>query len=113
MLSVPLQLYVFNCTVVKVVDGDTLDCDIDLGLHCHRIERVRLLRVNAPEMTGASREAGLASKKFVEDWLTGQQVIIKTYKSDAFGRYLAEVWRTSDGASLNDALLDGGWATPF
>jgi endonuclease YncB( thermonuclease family) len=112
-MTLPLQQYVFKTIVTRVIDGDTIDCDIDLGLHCHRIERVRLLRVNAPELFGVDKEKGLASKQFVIDWLANQQTLVQTYKSDVFGRYLAEVWRMSDGANLSDDLLATNNAVPY
>lgn len=120
-MTLPVQQYVFKAQLLRVIDGDTLDLDIDLGLHCHRQERVRLLRVNAPEMHGTSKAAGEAAKMFTTQWLYGGDayavpslpLIVQTYKSDVFGRYLAEVWRISDGANLNDDLLTSGNAVPF
>ena len=109
---IPEQTYVFRGVVTRVVDGDTLDIDLDQGLHCHRLERLRLLRVNAPEMKGDTKAAGEAAKAYVTSWLSGA-VVVQTYKGDAFGRYLAEVWRTYDGANLSDDLLASGHAVPY
>lgn len=92
---------------------------IDQGFHGYRTERLRLLGVNTPELKGATRAAGLAAKAFVERWTHGADhdqewpEIVKTAKSDAFGRFLAVVWRTSDARCLNDDLLDAGHAVPF
>jgi len=113
MIQMPSQEFIFNALVTNVVDGDTIDCSIDMGLHCYRKERLRILRINAPEMKGATREAGLAAKAFVIGWLKDQTIRIQTYKSDAFGRYLAEIWRISDGKNLSDDMLEAGMAVPF
>jgi micrococcal nuclease len=118
-MTVPGVLYVFKASLVKVVDGDTVDLDIDTGLHCHRLERIRLLGVNCPEVTGITRDAGLAAKEYVKQWFQSltssgyEPVVIETYKSDVFGRYLGDIWRVVDGAHLNQDLLDSGHAVVF
>lgn len=114
-MTIPAQQYVFRATVRRVVDADTVDASIDVGFHTYHVERLRLLRVNAPEVTGATKAAGLASKAFVQEWfaVAGSGLVVQTYLADSFGRYLAEVWRTTDGANLSDDLLAAGMAVPF
>lgn len=109
---IPTQQYVFRATLSRVIDGDTLDLDIDQGMHSHRLERVRLLGVNAPEMHGESAQAGLNAKAFVTVWLGSNDLTVQTYKSDVFGRYLATIWKP-DGKCLNDDLLTSGNAVVF
>lgn len=117
---IPTQSWVFRARTLKVVDGDTIDLELDVGLHGRRIERLRLLGVNTPETHGATREAGLEAAAFTGGWLspslaTGGEwpLVVQTYRSDAFGRFLAIVWRVSDGRCLNDDLLATGQAVPF
>ena len=51
--------FVYNCNLVKVVDGDTIDVDVDLGFDCWlRNKRVRLMGIDTPE----SRTRNLAEK---------------------------------------------------
>lgn len=111
--GVPIQQWVFHGKVTRVVDGDTLDVELDVGFHTRRIERLRLLDCNAPEM---STDAGRVVKDRVVAWCgdaawrgtlrpAGQDhvdfpVIVQTQKTDSFGRYLANVWNV-DGGSLN------------
>lgn len=111
--TMPTVPYVFSATLRRVVDGDTLDLTIDGGFHTWHVERVRLLGVNTPEVVGATKAAGLDAKDFAVHWLAGVELVVQSYKSDAFGRYLANVWRTSDGAQLNDDLLSSGHAVAF
>lgn len=112
----PKQEYVFNAVCYHVVDGDTIDVDIDVGMHIHCIQRLRILRVNAPEIFGhkakTEKPAGEAARSFVVSWLNGQHLRVQTYRTDDFGRYLAEVWRVSDGHNLSDDLLSSGNAVP-
>lgn len=120
--EIPTQAWVFRARHTKVVDGDTLDLVVDAGFRATRTERVRLLGVNTPERHGPTRAAGDAARAFVIDWLpapltsalTGDwPLLIQTRKDDVFGRYLATVWRLSDGACLNADLLSSGNAVPF
>ena len=48
-------------------------------------------------------------------WVEGMEwpLTVQTAKSDAFGRYLARIWRTTDGRCLNDDLLAAGHAVVF
>lgn len=119
MAAMPERLWVYRASWERVIDGDTVDTRVDAGFRNYRRERLRLLGVNAPEMKGATREAGLAARAYVEAWLAEAELgatddswplIIETSKSDAFGRFLAVVWRVSDGACLNEALLADGHA---
>lgn len=119
MTAMPPQLWVYRSRVVRVVDGDTVDIEIDAGFRSHRIERIRLLGVNAPEVKGISRLDGDAATAYVRAWLSSDgspdawPLRIQTEKSDSFGRYLGRLWRISDGRELNADLLDSGHAVPF
>jgi endonuclease YncB( thermonuclease family) len=119
MSDMPDRLWVYRASWERVVDGDTIDIRVDQGFRNFRRERLRLLGVNAPEMRGVTRDAGLAARTFVEEWLQEAELatpddywplVIETAKSDAFGRFLSMVWRIWDGACLNDALIEAGHA---
>lgn len=109
----PTHTWIFHASVARVVDGDTIDVLVDGGFGNSRTERLRLLNVNAPEVKGATRPAGIAATEYVKGWVDDarwgskepREVLIQTEKSDVFGRYLALVWRKSDGRCLNDDLL--------
>ena len=118
--TIPLQSWVFNAKATRFVDGDTLDMTLDMGLHALRLERLRLLNVNAPERKGVTRQAGDEALRYTMDWIGvhGRKhnadpgvgapewpFRVQTYKSDAFGRFLAYVWCVECGACLNDDLI--------
>ena len=115
----PDVLWVYRARVERVIDGDTLDVLCDAGFRNYRTERVRLLGVNTPELKGATRPAGLAAAGYVTSWLglvpADQEwpLIVQTARGDAFGRWLARVWRRSDGRELNADLLAAGHAVVF
>lgn len=112
--SVPdCGLYVYRAEIVRVIDGDTVVADIDLGFRTwRRGERLRLARIDAPEKTGATREAGLAAAQALENRLNGEDVFICTIqdKQGSFGRYLAEIYVGPDHENINDWMMGAGWA---
>ncbi len=109
------HLYTYRGVVVSVYDGDTVRADIDLGLYTWiKKEKIRLARINAPELRGAEREAGLRSRDFLRELLLGKEVILKTLKDrkGKYGRYLAEIWLLQDNQwiNVNDLLVEKGFA---
>jgi micrococcal nuclease len=115
-VSEPLVIetaYTYAAQIERVIDGDTLLVMIDCGFELFHRQRLRLLAVNAPEM---STEAGRETKKWVQDWLIQHSpegsVLVhtrKAKKTDKYGRYLASV-DASDGTNLNNDLLATGHA---
>lgn len=107
--------YVRLAKLVRVIDGDTVELDIDLGFSITIRERVRVLGINTPEMKGATRERGQAARDFTIDWFHdhGVNVVCRTSKDkeDSFGRFLAEI--TCGADSLGADLLASGNAVPF
>jgi micrococcal nuclease len=102
-------MYEYNCKIVRVVDGDTVDVDIDLGFsHWIHNERIRLYGVDTPECRTRDDEekaAGLLAKAFVEDALhVGGTYILSTREKGKFGRYLGVIF-VSDKTSINAALV--------
>ena len=90
-------MYEYNCYVVKVVDGDTVDVDIDLGFGMWlKNERIRLYGIDTPESRTRDpeeKQAGLYAKKVVQDYLPKNKpatlVTIKD-KGGKFGRTLGK-----------------------
>ena len=84
-------MYQYRCKVVRVVDGDTVDIDIDLGFDIHlRKERVRIYCIDCEESRTRDKEEkkyGLAAKKYVKDFLSGSTVVLITKKYDAKGKF--------------------------
>jgi len=110
------HLFHYRATVIAVYDGDTVRADIDLGLKTWiKNEKLRLARINAPELKGTEREAGLRSRDFLREQILGQEIIVGTIrdKKGKYGRYIAEIWRKNDAgefANVNDLLVQQGHA---
>lgn len=110
-------MHTYRAQVVRVLDGDTIDFDIDLGfsMWIHK-ERVRLYGIDAPEIkkyrgvTDEEKALGLALKATLELMLpVGAFVTLETHadKKGKFGRYLGVVV-LEDGTHLNDWLVEEG-----
>jgi len=87
--------YIFKCTVMKIIDGDTVDVDIDLGFDCWlRSQRIRLVGIDTPECRTRDLQEkafGFAAKEFVENFIpVGSTAIIKTKEKGKYGRYLGD-----------------------
>ncbi len=75
------NLYYYSATVKKVVDGDTIHCQVDLGFGVNFYDMdFRFAGINAPETRGETRVAGLESKAFLTDLLLNKPVIVQTIK---------------------------------
>ena len=109
-------LYHYRAVVRKVYDGDTITVDIDLGLGSWiHGENLRLYRINAPEVRGTERQAGLRSRDFLRSQIMGKEVIIQTVKDKKgkYGRYLADIWLkdySGNWVNINDLLVQQGYA---
>lgn len=106
--------------VHKVVDGDTIDVDIDLGFSVSFFSRVRLAGIDTPESrtTDAKEKAlGLEVKeKIKKELAAAKNVVIKTEKPDSsekYGRILGWVFLDGAEVSLNQKLIDEGYAWTY
>ena len=116
-------MYDYKCKVVKVVDGDTVDVDIDLGFGIWmKNERVRIMGIDTPESRTRDleeKEKGLAAKEFCKNFCKeGEPAILKTKTYDASGKYgriLGEIWSAGEFAdkSLNEYLIEKGHAVEY
>ena len=116
-VSVGMPLYRYKGKVVNVVDGDTVDVEIDLGFGIVKHERVRLAGVNTPELhskDAKEKAAATTARQFTADWVAAHaEVFLRTEKEqEKYGRYLAWV-EGGDGASLNDELVKSGNAVTY
>jgi micrococcal nuclease len=110
-------MYEYNCKIVRVVDGDTIDVDIDLGFnHWIHDERIRLFGVDCPECRSRDPEekaAGLAAKDYVKGLLhDGGTYTLTTKEKGKFGRYLGVIQLT-DKTSVNGALVKEKFAVAY
>lgn len=110
-------MYQYRGKVIRVIDGDTVVMDIDVGFGMAKIkEHIRLARIDTPEVRGEERPLGLKSKEFVVEWMKScnWEVIVETQKEKGkYGRYIGEIYRLSDGQNLSTLLLEEGLAVEY
>ena len=116
-------MYEYKCKVRKVVDGDTVDIDIDLGFGIWlNDERVRIIGIDTPESRTSDpveKIFGLAAKERVMHLLGESPTLISKVKGDGneemrgkFGRILGD-FRLQDGNTLTSKLMGEGHAVAY
>ena len=103
--------------VSKVVDGDTIDVDIDLGFDISFSSRVRLAGIDTPESRTTDKiekALGLESKEYLKKAIDASKtVVIKTEKMDSsekYGRILGWVFLDGSEISINQKMINDGYA---
>jgi len=103
--------------VKNVVDGDTIDVVIDLGFDILFSSRVRLAGIDTPESRTtdkAEKVLGIEAKEYLKKQLKdAKSVVIRTEKmnsSEKYGRILGWVYVNGDSESVNNKMINDGYA---
>ncbi len=107
-------MYEYRAFVRKVYDGDTVTVDIDLGFDVVlKNQKIRLVRINAPEVRGKERSEGLKSRDALRAKIGNRWIKIRTQKDKKgkYGRWLGEIWL--EDLCINDWLISEGFAGPY
>ena len=111
--------YRYRADVLRVVDADTIDMRVDLGMHTFVEERFRVFGIDAWETRGVERPQGLLAKTFAVDWFgssfddsTDWPFIIDTHRDSTgkYGRWLATIFKLDHAMDLATALVLNGHA---
>jgi len=101
----------------KVIDGDTVDLDIDLGFDITIKQRVRLKGINAAETRTLDLEEknkGIQARLWLEKELSKSgEWIIETTKEDKYGRMLGTLYLVGEPVTVNERMLNEGIARPY
>ena len=101
----------------RVIDGDTVDLDIDLGFGVTLSHRVRLKDIDAPETRTkdlVEKAEGLAAKEWLIKELSREgEWVIETTKEDKYGRILGTLYLVGDPVTVNERMLNQGIANPY
>jgi micrococcal nuclease len=107
-------VYTYQAQVLRVIDGDTVELDIDLGFDIRHRCMARLRGINAPEVTGATKESGLMSRDALKMMLGDGRVVVTTEyhrERDKYGRCLVQIQK--DGININQKMIDEGYAVVY
>jgi micrococcal nuclease len=112
--------FTYAAKVERVVDADTIDVELDLGMRVYVRTRLRVAHIDAPEMRTME---GKDAARYVEAVLADLDrpgcylpVVVETQKPDKFGRALADVRYRDDAGQWNDlaqVLISAGHARPY
>ena len=111
-------MFEYNATVIKVVDGDTIDAMVDLGFGTWKKVRIRMHGINAPESRTRNLEEkkkGLAAKARLIEMLEENEkhFILISHGVGKFGRCLGEIYIKGHNTSLNKQLISEGHGTEY
>lgn len=108
-------MWEYRAELLRVVDGDTVHAEVDLGFDTFERFTFRLAGIDAPEL---STQEGKDAKVFIESLLYDEQgdaypLVITTIKDkrEKYGRYLA--YLTANGVRVNDMMVETGHAVPY
>jgi micrococcal nuclease len=114
-------LYTYKAFVIDVIDGDTIHVDADIGFNMRTSQKLRLRGIDSEPL---NTKSGLAAKEFViSEFKDLDFIVIKTYHTDIYSRYLADIFYKkaeadissiiNSGSFLNQKLLDNKLAVKW
>ena len=110
-------MYRYKVYVTKIVDGDTVDVDIDLGFGMiYKKQRVRMMGIDTPESRTRDLEEkfyGKASKANLKKILNGKDVELVSHDKGKFGRILGELFVGDSSFSVNQQMIKDCHAVPY
>ena len=114
-----LDPWIYNCRLIRGVDGDTADAWIDLGFNTQVKKRIRFMGVDTWESRTRNLEEkkkGLAAKEYVKDLLENSdngKFSIISHGKGKYGRVLGEIFVKGHEKSVNELLKENGHAYEY
>ena len=113
-------MYEYKVKITLVVDGDTVDAEVDLGFDTFIKDRIRLMGLDTPESRTRNKKEkalGLAAKAYLKELLKENKgdIILRTSKEGKgkFGRILGTLLIYDGKTSVNQMLIDEGHARNY
>ena len=112
-----MELYTYKAKILSVYDGDTVTADIQLGFYviAHKV-KLRLYGINTPEIRGGTAEtkkAGITARDWLREQILDKEVTLKSFGKGKYGRWLVDIYLDEDETSLNQQLIDKGFAQSY
>ena len=113
-------MYQYKAIITKVIDGDTVDVDIDLGFDVWlKNQRIRLYGIDTPESRTSDKVekvfGNLAKAKVLHFCPVGEKIVLQTRTDDSrgkYGRILGELI-TDEGINVNTYLVENSYAVEY
>ena len=110
-------MYEYKVTLDRVIDGDTVDVDIQLGFKVVLSkQRIRLHGIDTPESRTRNKEEkvrGLLSKEYLKNICESSTIRLRSKDRGKFGRILGVLYQDDETISINQRLCDDGYAVPY
>ena len=113
-------MFEYNAIITKIVDGDTVDVDIDLGFDVWlKNQRIRLYGIDTPESRTSDKTdkifGKLAAAKVKEFCPVGSKIVLATKTDDSRGKYgrILGSLITKDGVNVNEYLVENAYAVAY
>jgi micrococcal nuclease len=102
------MMYEYKATVVRVVDGDTVLLDVDLGFYTYSRMSCRLAGINCREL---NEPGGSQARGYLTSLLpVGAEVVVTSVKPDKYAGRFDAIVATSDGTIINNKMVEAGYA---
>ena len=113
-------MYEYKVKITKIIDGDTVDADVDLGFNHYKKDRIRLMGLDTPESRTSNKQEkvlGLASKARLKQVIGDNKgdIVLRTSKEGKgkFGRILGTLIVGSAGVDINALMVNEGHARAY
>ena len=110
-------MYTYKAKLDRVIDGDTIDANIDLGFDITIHKRIRLTGIDTPESRTRDLEEkarGLASKARLVELLGDGDFMLESREVGKFGRVLGTIYTIAEESiNINDTLVEEGYAVEY
>ena len=110
-------MYTYKAKLDRVIDGDTIDANIDLGFDVTIHKRIRLTGIDTPESRTRDLEEkarGLASKARLVELLGDGDFMLESREVGKFGRVLGTIYTIAEESiNINDTLVEEGYAVEY
>ena len=111
-------MYEYRAKIVRVIDGDTVDVDIDLGFGVWmKDERVRIMGIDTPESRTrdkVEKKFGKLAKQFLVDWIEQyDHILVESSAKGKFGRILGNLYDPEKKECWNEMAIEAHHAVPY
>lgn len=108
-------MYTYKAKCIRVIDGDTIVAEVDLGFDTFKKVKVRLMGIDAPETRTRDLEEkkrGIAAKEYLEDvFATSKEFTLVSNKVDKYGRCLGTIFVGE--ININEEMIESGMAVVY
>lgn len=112
-------MYTYKAKIISTYDGDTCVAQLDLGCHVTLERPIRLYGINAPELRGDTKLAGLEARDFLASQILNKDVYMQTFKdrTEKYGRLLGKIYLSDptpgNVPTINDLMISSGHAVAY